>query len=321
MSKDEFVRAVKEYSVKAISVPKILVQTTSTVTFNRFEVKCTISDFEVAMAKIERFDAINQQLLSSVDAQILEVDDALNTLACMLLDSISELSYDEADFIMDIVEQYLPQINSDPEQQRKIVRRYASLIVSDIRKQIYEHMEKETRDFPNIQKDLILFRKFNKSVKKEDGFVKFDKPFTDKSNIKKYVFTGYKKSYYPMNAFDSDTERLFSIILEEDPDVVRWIKPPLNQLGLFWQAGQQYNPDFLVETKDGKYMVEVKAANEVTAVDVVAKAREGIKWCRFASMADPDKKKWEYRLISDDNIHVGNTCKYTLGTAHKIAEE
>lgn len=44
------------------------------------------------MAKIERFDAINQQLLSVVDAQILEVNDAMNTLACMLLDSISELS-------------------------------------------------------------------------------------------------------------------------------------------------------------------------------------------------------------------------------------
>lgn len=320
MSKDEFVRTVKEYSVKAISVPKILVQTTSSVTFNRFQVKRTIPDFEVAMAKIERFDAINQQLLSSVDAQILEVDDAMNTLACMLLDGISELSYDDADFIIDIVDQYLSQIDSDPEQQRKIVRRYASLIVSDIRKQIYEHMDRKTSDVHIIQKDLILFKKFNKSLKK-DGQVKFDKPFTDKTNIKKYLFTGYKKSYYPQNAFDSDTERLFSIILEEDPDVIRWIKPPLNQLGLFWQAGQQYNPDFLVETKDGKYMVEVKAANEVTAADVVAKAREGIKWCHFASTADPDKKKWEYRLISDNNIHVGNTCKYTLGTAHKIAEE
>ena len=94
LSKDEFVQKIKEYSGKAISVPKILVQTTSEVKFNRFEVKRTIPDFEVAMAKIERFDAINQQLLTAVDAQILEVDNALNTLACMLLDSISELSYD-----------------------------------------------------------------------------------------------------------------------------------------------------------------------------------------------------------------------------------
>ena len=68
-------------------------------------------------------------------------------------------------------------------------------------------------------------------------------------------------------------------------------------------------------------MVEVKANNEVTADEVVSKAREGIKWCQFASTADPDQKKWKYKLISDDNIHVGNTCKYTLGTAHPIKEE
>ena len=320
LSKEEFVKAVSEYSEKAISVPKILVQTTSEVRFNRFEVKRTIPDFEVAMAKIERFDAINQQLLSVVDAQILEVNDAMNTLACMLLDTISELSYEDADFVIDVVEQYLAQIPGDEEYKRRVVRRYASLIVSDIRKQIYEHMERKTQDVHIVQKDLILFRRFVKNVK-EDGRVKFNKPFTDKSNIKKYLFTGYKKSYYPANAFDSDTERLFSIILEEDTDVIRWIKPPLNQLGLFWKAGQQYNPDFLVETTAGKFMVEVKALNEVTADEVVAKAREGIKWCRFATTADPDHKKWEYKLISDDNIHSGNTCKYTLGTAHAVKED
>lgn len=319
MSKETFARKLKEYSVKAISVPKILVQTTSVVYFRSFEVHRSIQDFEVASATIERFDAIHQQMLASVDAQALEVDDAMNTLACMLLDSVSELSWDDADLIIDIVGQYLNQIEGDDEQKRKIVRRYAPLIVNDLRKQLYEHMDKKTYDVHIVQKDLILFRKFVKSVKK-DGKVRFDRPFTDKTNIKKYLFTGYKKAYYPENAFDSDSERLFSIILEEDADVIRWIKPPLNQLGLFWQAGQQYNPDFLVETDARKYMVEVKAENEATDADVLAKAREGIKWCRFASAADPDGKPWEYRLITDNNIHPGNTCKYTLGTAHRIQE-
>lgn len=320
MTQEEFAKTVTEYSAKAISVPKILVQTTSEVKFNRFEVKRTIQDFEIATAKIERFDAINQHLLTVVDAQALEVEDARNTLACMLLDSISELSYDDADFIIDVVEQYLSQIPGDEDEKKKIVRRYAGLIVNDIKKQIYTHMDRKTQDVHIVQKDLIVFRKFVKNVKK-DGQVRYDKPFTDKSNIKKYLFTGYKKSYYPANAFDSDTERQFSIILEEDPDVIRWIKPPLNQLGLFWKAGQQYNPDFLVETTTGKYMVEVKALNEVNNEEVVSKAREGIRWCTFASTADPDHKTWEYRLISDDNIHPGNTCKYTLGTTHPVKEE
>lgn len=320
MTQEEFAKTVTEYSAKAISVPKILVQTTSEVKFNRFEVKRTIQDFEIATAKIERFDAINQHLLTVVDAQALEVEDAWNTLACMLLDSISELSYDDADFIIDVVEQYLSQITGDEEEKKKIVRRYAGLIVNDIKKQIYTHMDRKTQDIHIVQKDLIVFRKFVKNVKK-NGQVRYDKLFTDRSNIKKYLFTGYKKSYYPANAFDSDTERQFSVILEEDPDVIRWIKPPLNQLGLFWKAGQQYNPDFLVETATGKYMVEVKALNEVNNEEVVSKAREGIRWCTFASTADPDHKAWEYRLISDDNIHPGNTCKYTLGTAHPVKEE
>ena len=320
MAKDEFIKNIKEYAVTAISVPKISIHPNSTIKFNRFEVKRTIADFEIAVAKIERFDAINQQLLTSIDAQVLEVDDAMNTLACMLLDSISELSYDDADFIIDIVNQYLNQIEGTDEEKRQIVRHYATLIINDIKKQMYEHVEKHTNDVFEVQKDLIVFRKFVKTYKK-DGLVRFDKPFNDKSNIKKYLFDGYKKSYYPQNAFDSDTERLFSIILEEDEDVIRWIKPPLNQLGLFWQAGQQYNPDFLVETKNEKFMVEVKAANEVSSDDVVAKAREGIKWCKYASKSDPDHKTWTYRLISDDNIKTGNSCKYTLGTAHAIPEE
>lgn len=320
MTQEEFTKTVTEYSAKAISVPKILMQTTSEVKFNRFEVKRTIQDFEIATAKIERFDAINQHLLTVADAQALEVEDVRNTLACMLLDSISELSYDDADFIIDVVEQYLSQIPGGEEEKKKIVRRYAGLIVNDIKKQIYTHVDRKTQDVHIVQKDLIVFRKFVKNVKK-DGQVRYDKPFTDKSNIKKYLFTGYKKSYYPANAFDSDTERQFSIILEEDPDVIRWIKPPLNQLGLFWKAGQQYNPDFLVETTTGKYMIEVKALNEVNNEEVIAKAREGIRWCTFATTADPDHKTWEYRLISDDNIHPGNTCKYTLGTAHPIKEE
>lgn len=64
--------------------------------------------------------------------------------------------------------------------------------------------------------------------------------------------------YHAENAFDSDTERLFSIVLEEDSNVIYWIKPPLNQLGFFWQAGQQYNSEFLVETENKKFHVESK---------------------------------------------------------------
>ena len=320
VNKKEFIEKVKEYTAKAIGVPRIAIHVSSHFIPRLFVVQRTITNFEIEASKIERFDTINQQMLSSIDAEILEVDDARNTLACMLLDAISELSYDDAEFIIDVVDQYLATIEGTDEEKRRIVRRYATVIINDIKTQIYAHAEIKNDYIYSIEKSLIVFKPFVKNMRR-DGKVVYNKPFTDKKNIKKYLFTGYKKSYYPENAFDSDTERLFSIILEEDPDVVRWIKPPLNQLGIFWQAGQQYSPDFLVETKTGKYMVEVKASNEAQDRDVLAKAREGIKWCHYASVADSDKKPWQYHLVTDDTISVGNTFKYTIGMSKVITEE
>lgn len=324
MKKEDFVATVTELSKKAISVPKILVQPSSTVTLKPFTVKRNISDFEVAASKIERFNAVNAEMLESFDAEILAVDDAINTLACMLLDcdALSEISVDEdADYILNIVQQYLALIDGSEADKNKIVRRYAKLIIDDIVKQIHENMDRQTYYTHVVQKDLIVFRKAVRNVRADGGEVNFRKTIANKSEIKKYVFTGYKKSYYNVNAFDSDTERLFSVILEDDKDVIRWIKPPLNQLGLFWQAGQQYNPDFLVETPTTKYMIEVKAKNEVNNPDVVGKAKEGIKWCKYASIVDFDKKPWEYKLITDEVISVGNTLKYILGLSEKIDVE
>ena len=324
MKKEDFVATVTELSKKAISVPKILVQPSSTVTLKPFTVKRNISDFEVAASKIERFNAVNAEMLESFDAEILAVDDAVNTLACMLLDcdALSEISVDEdADYILNIVQQYLALIDGSEADKNKIVRRYAKLIIDDIVKQIHENMDRQTYYTHVVQKDLIVFRKAVRNVRADGGEVNFRKTIANKSEIKKYVFTGYKKSYYNINAFDSDTERLVSVILEDDKDVIRWIKPPLNQLGLFWQAGQQYNPDFLVETPTTKYMIEVKAKNEVNNPDVVGKAKEGIKWCKYASIVDFDKKPWEYKLITDEVISVGNTLKYILGLSEVIDME
>ena len=324
MKKEDFVATVTELSKKAISVPKILVQPSSTVTLKPFTVKRNIADFEVAASKIERFNAVNAEMLESFDAEILAVDDAVNTLACMLLDcdALSEISVDEdADYILNIVQQYLALIDGSEADKNKIVRRYAKLIIDDIVKQIHENMDRQTYYTHVVQKDLIVFRKAVRNVRADGGEVNFRKTIANKSEIKKYVFTGYKKSYYNINAFDSDTERLVSVILEDDKDVIRWIKPPLNQLGLFWQAGQQYNPDFLVETPTTKYMIEVKAKNEVNNPDVVGRAKEGIKWCKYASIVDFDKKLWEYKLITDEVISVGNTLKYILGLSEVIDTE
>ena len=317
--KELFKQKVEEFKRVAISVPKISISYSSSIEFKPFTVKRNVMDFDVAASKIERYDAVNNRLLQTLDADPLMVDDPENTLACSLLETIPEFSYDDADLILDVVEQYLRLIDGDEETKRKIIRRYATVIVEDLRQQIYASKEEHTEFIYNVQQDLIVFGSFAKTkLKHVDGKLGYKKEIADKKNIKNYLFEGYRKSYYPVNSFDSDDERRFAVVLEDDEGVVRFIKPPLNQLGLFYRAGKQYNPDFLVETKDCKYMVEVKAANQVNNEEVQEKARAGVKWCECASKVDADDKKWKYRLVSGEDVIIGNTLKYILGLAVEV---
>ena len=318
--KKKFKEGVKNYVRVAMSVPMISVQSSSKKTFNKFTPKVSIQSFELEKSKIERYDTINNKFLEEVDAYLLEVNDPVSELACAVFAKMTDLSAEESvEYILDIVNSYLSQIDGSDEDKKAIIRRYATIITDDIIKQINQNATVETKEIFNTQKSLIMFKKFTKTVK-VDGIVNFKTQIEEKSKISRYLFNGYKKSYYDENAFDSDSERLFSVILEEDSDVLKWIKPPLNQMGIFWQAGSQYNPDFLVETKDCKYMVEVKASNEIENPEVKAKAREAIKWCKYASDIDPDQKKWKYCLIKDSTIKLGNTCKFILGLAENLEE-
>jgi type III restriction enzyme len=273
----------------------------------------------IEQSEVERYDVVNNKLLESIDAAILEDPNPMNTLACLLLDNISEFDGEDADYILDIVGQYLALIGGNEKQQRQIVRRYAAIILADISEQIQKAIKTTTSVVYKVQKDLVVFGKQVKVVK-QDGVVDFHTAIDAKKDIKKYSFNGYKKSYYPECGFDSDTERLFSVILEDDKSVIRWIKPPLNQMNIFYRPGTQYNPDFLVETATDKYMVEVKAENEKKNPEVLLKKEEGERWCKYATMCDADGKTWHYRLITDAHITTGNSFQYTIGLSEDIKD-
>lgn len=321
LKKDEFVKRLEDMVRVAVSVPKITIGYSSTIKFHPITVCRGIDDFEVAVSKIERYDVVNDRLLSSVDAEALMEDDPENFLATALLDEIPEFCADDADYILDVVEQYLKLIEGDFETRKKVVRRYATAIVEDLRKQIYAAKEEHTEFLYNVQKDMIVFGSGVKNIRKNNGVLHYTKEISDKRNIRQYIFEGYKKSYYSQNAFDSDDERRFSVILEEDDAVLRFIKPPLNQLGLFYKAGKQYNLDFIVETNDAKYMIEIKAANRTDDADVLDKAKSAIQWCSCATDVDTDHKPWHFKLVPGQEIIIGNTFKYVVGKAVPIRTE
>ena len=108
------------------------------------------------------------------------------------------------------------------------------------------------------------------------------------SEVPKRIFKGFTKSCHTMYKFDSNTERVFAIVLENDDEVLRWLCPNINQFNIYYDrnSGSRYQPDFVVETKDIIYMVETKDARKVNGdIDdvVLAKSKAAMKYCSEAT--------------------------------------
>ena len=139
---------------------------------------------------------------------------------------------------------------------------------------------------------------------------------SDKSNMAKYLFSGFNRCLYQVQKFGSDAERKLAAILERDS--IRWFKPAKGQFQIFYRQGAdhlEYQPDFVAEADDAVYMLEPKASNEMEDPMVLAKKESAIKWCQNASdyAAKHDGKPWRYALIPHtaiaDNMTLGGLAK------------
>jgi type III restriction enzyme len=127
----------------------------------------------------------------------------------------------------------------------------------------------------------------------------------DKSNMARYLFAGFSKCLYPVQKFQSDSERKLAVILEREAE--KWFKPTKGQFQIFYKSGAdhlEYQPDFVAETAKHVYMLEPKARNELEAVDVLAKRDVAVKWCHNATAHAKSYggKPWSYVLLPHDVI-------------------
>lgn len=125
------------------------------------------------------------------------------------------------------------------------------------------------------------------------------------SRIKSMLFTGFQKCLYPLQKFDSDTERRFAVILERDAQ--KWFRLVKGQFQIYYQLGAvqaEYIPDFVAETDDVILMVETKKRDELKSDEVQAKATAAARWCQQASdyAASVGGKPWHYLLLPHDEI-------------------
>nr|WP_273787971.1 hypothetical protein [Bartonella grahamii] len=131
-----------------------------------------------------------------------------------------------------------------------------------------------------------------------------------KSDIKKLVFSGFRKCCYPLQKFDSvEGELRFTQILEDDVQVLKWMKPARGFFKIEYDKGSIYEPDFVVETKDAKYLCEPKKASEMQNPIVLKKREAAVQWCCHATRyaATYGGKKWYYVFIPHDAIKANSS--------------
>ena len=71
-------------------------------------------------------------------------------------------------------------------------------------------------------------------------------------------------------------------------------------------------PDFVIETKDTIYLVEVKGDDKLNDLDVLAKKQKSIEYCKLVSKwaKETGNKKWVHVFIPASKISSKSTFRY-----------
>jgi type III restriction enzyme len=144
----------------------------------------------------------------------------------------------------------------------------------------------------------------------------FRSPVFEKQDIRKMLFVGFERCLYRTQKFDSDSERRFAVILENDKETLKWFKPAKGAFQIHYANDASYEPDFVVETKMAKLLCEPKASTEMTVEDVLAKAKAAVEWCSNATAHEKlhGGKPWMYLLIPHDAISDNKTLQGLVAT-------
>lgn len=94
------------------------------------------------------------------------------------------------------------------------------------------------------------------------------------------AYDSWARSVYAADWFDSRPERSVAIIADDANEVRCWIRLQVGELPILWRSdGRQYNADLIVVENNGScWVVEVKADDAMTSVEVQAKRKAAKRW-------------------------------------------
>ena len=285
------------------------------------EEKYIIQDFDLDLTSmvytpIEN-DILIKNLFDSLDEVRVIKGDVINFDSVkpekVLVDgirNISEIDYEKCPILIQkIVMQFLDhyRLKYSEEKVRNICLMYRKDIVNKFKAQLLQHLAVSYEGIVEIVQGIETIVN-NNMIDTSYGIKNINEAPGD-NNIKSLTYNGARKAVTSPYKFDSDPERKFAIACENSPEVIQWLRPASNQFNITYNRGKRYEPDFIVETEDMYYLVEVKDKTKINDPIVLAKKDRAIKYCSVATEYNlaNGHKGFKYLFIPHDEITTSSS--------------
>ncbi len=314
---DVVVKATEVVVQKTIDIPRIAVVPTGEVTvgFEPFTLDLSGLNLQPADRElvIQNLRTNEQETLAS---EVGITEKRLEDYIVYALVDFDDIDYhSQADLLYDLagqaVQHFLGYLSEG--EARAVLDHNRRLIADNIHAQMMEHFwEKASGYEVQVSRGFTQLKPCTYTASKKQPPRNIRETLDDKGRIKQLLFGGFKKCLYPLQKFDSDSERRFAVILERDTE--KWFRPVKGQFQIYYKYGTEqpeYVSDFVAELADAIYMVETKARTDVKDDEVQAKADAAAQWCGHASdyARKNGSKEWTYLLIPHDEINESRTLK------------
>lgn len=295
---------------QTIDIPRITVVPSGEVSTGFLPFKLDLSSLHLQPSEREiTIHNLHTNEQSSLSAELGMKEKRPEDYIVFSLMDFDDIDYfTQADLLYDLAGQMVTHLRAylSEEEVLSVLDKERRLIAREIHAQMMEHFwEKAASYEARVSQGFSTLKPCNYTVSADEPIHSVRQTPKDVSRIKQMLFGRFSKCLYPLQKFDSDTERRFAVILERDAQ--KWFKPAQGQFQIYWKSGldsKEYIPDFVVETKDSIWLVETKAGKDLKDPEVLAKANAAFEWCKHATdyALQHNGKHWRYVLIPHDEV-------------------
>jgi type III restriction enzyme len=308
-TEEVYTKTVAMVIKESIQIPRLKIQHQEVVAhFDDFDLDTEGFNYRILDKNIIRINLTDD---STTDTISLEetVEKNYKSLIISQLCTYPEIDYLQySKLIQKLVRQAiesLMQIPEDKENIGNIIKGFYRPIAAEIYKQMKQHFHLEEKGFySSVAHPFCVLESWNFSHLKNYGYQSYDAVINPTRDIDKYIYKGFEKACHAEYKFDSKAEKDFATILEQDANVKKWLRPAKSQFELYYRAAphepqKKYEPDFVVETENKIYIVEVKSVAVLDDAIVLAKATSALQYCKEVSTynASNGGKPWTYLLV------------------------